>query len=155
MTELVIDIQPHAKPIFAATGTICMSLMCLRHHLKALLPHRRMPVPAERLFASSDEAARVGANHPVLGKAQVPAGERDNASGMVRAAPRSWAVAAVRDVMAETVKEHAVRQGRFQQPSSSRHSYLSLTLNPRALASQHSGIDVEALAGRLYRSRGS
>lgn len=128
-----------------------MPLMLLEHDAKALLAQCGVPVPKGLLVGTAGRVGRLPFNPPAIVKAQVPAGGRGKAGGIVRATTQGEIAEAVAGLAGKRIKGHAVREVRIEQPATGTECYLSLTLEPstglvRVLASDRGGIDVEEQA---------
>ncbi len=125
-----------------------MPLMLLEHDAKTLLAQSGVRVPRGWLFNSCEEVACAPIPLPAIIKAQVPAGGRGKAGGIIRATAPSVATDTTRRLLGKTIKGHVVREIRIEEPAAGKECYLSLTLDPRAglvrvLASDQGGMDVE------------
>lgn len=135
-----------------------MPLMLLEHDAKALLAQCGIRVPNGRLIGAPGQIGGLVGLLPVIVKAQVPTGGRGKAGGIMRAATPTQARDAVLELLGKTIKGHAVREVRIEEPVSGRECYLSLTLDPtggfiRVLGSGYGGMDVEQHAAGGMPSR--
>jgi succinyl-CoA synthetase beta subunit len=129
-------------------------MMLLEHDAKHLLAQAGIPVPAGTLAHAPDAAATPTPAGPWVVKAQVPAGGRGKAGGVVIVADGRSLQAALARLLGASIKGHVVRDCRIEEAVRGTECYLSFTLDPaqgliRVLASERGGVDVEANAAAL------
>jgi succinyl-CoA synthetase beta subunit len=135
-------------------GEICVAeplyfggfeMMLLEHHSKALLEGSGVPVPEGILVTS----AGADTFFPAIVKAQVPAGGRSKAGGVVNAANAAELRAALSHLLAMQIKGHPVRAVRLERPVDFvRECYLSIAVDAgsgriRVMIAPRGGVDVE------------
>ena len=126
-------------------------MMLLEHDAKELLRARGLPAPAA-ILARAGEAPAF--DLPVVVKAQVPVGGRGKAGGIAICDTREEADAALKRILALSIKGHAVRACRLEAPVSfGLEAYVSFIVDPaagnvRILMSASGGVDVEDEAHR-------
>lgn len=126
-------------------------MMLLEHDAKELLRARGLPVPAATLARAGDAPAF---DLPIVVKAQVPVGGRGKAGGIAICNTRAEADAALRRILALSIKGHAVRACRLEAPAAlGAEAYVSFIVDPaagnvRILMSASGGVDVEDEAHR-------
>jgi succinyl-CoA synthetase beta subunit len=127
-------------------------MMLLEHDAKELLRALGLNVPEASLAIDAADAAHCPV--PVVVKAQVPAGGRGKAGGIRMARTAAERDAAVSDILGLTIKGHAVRAVRLEQPVEFvAEAYVSFTIDAarakvRILMSPQGGIDIEDEASR-------
>ncbi|MDA8216458.1 MAG: acetate--CoA ligase family protein [Dehalococcoidales bacterium] len=131
-------------------------MMLLEHMGKAELAARGLPIPRGYLAttpaAASEAAANLGG--PVAVKAQVPAGGRGKAGGIVMAEDAAAAEAAAARLLGATLVGHRVQTVLVEERLAiTREFFLGLAVDPAsaghvALFSTEGGVDIETVAAR-------
>jgi succinyl-CoA synthetase beta subunit len=122
-------------------------MMLLEHDAKELLAICGLPIPRGLLAASVAEARAVPL--PCVIKAQVPVGGRGKAGGILFAATPEQRDAAICAILGMTIKGHAVKAVRIEQPIDFvAETYISFAVdagaaNIRVLISPEGGVDIE------------
>ena len=121
--------------------------MLLEHDAKALLAASGVPVPEGILAESPD--AEVAFPGPWIVKAQVPAGGRGKAGGIVAVETPAALRAALERLIGSTLKGHSVRGCRVEQAvGQAVEAYFSCMVDPasgriRVMAAAEGGVDIE------------
>jgi len=136
---------------------VCIEFMLLlEHDAKALLAEAGIPVPRGILVRGDESPPLESLVAPWIVKAQVPAGGRGKAGGVVKTISADEVREALRGLLGRTVKGHPVRSCRIEEAVTGRECYLALTLDPaagqvRVLVSATGGVEIEdhATAGSV------
>ncbi len=131
-------------------------MMLLEHLAKSQIAERGIPTPRSILAATPDEAAAAARQlgGPVVVKAQVPAGGRGKAGGVVRADGPDSAAAAAGRLLGRPLVGHVVRSVLVEEALPiAQELFLGLAVDPAsagyvALFSTAGGINVEDVAAR-------
>lgn len=128
-------------------------MLILEHDAKIILAADGIPVPPGTLAATAD-AAPPPVPGPWFVKAQVPAGGRGKAGGIVRAGTTADVRVALARLLGSRLKGHPVRECRIEAAvGGASEAYLSLSVDPKTgginvLVSAAGGIEIESAAGR-------
>ena len=128
-------------------------MILLEHDAKEILAAEGVPVPRGVLAATADLPALPFAG-PWFVKAQVPAGGRGKAGGIIRADTPEVLLDALRRLIRSRLKGHPVRECRIEEAvGDADEAYLSLSVDPASgginvLVSPRGGVDIESDAGR-------
>ncbi len=128
-------------------------MLILEHDAKSILAAEGVSVPAGTLADAPDAAPPPFAG-PWFVKAQVPAGGRGKAGGIVRAETPEEMRAALARLLGSRLKGHPVRECRIEAAvAGAAEAYFSLSIDPRngrvnVLMSAAGGVDIESDAGR-------
>lgn len=120
---------------------------------KALLAAHGIPVPEGRLATAPAEPDGPG---PWVVKAQVPAGGRGRAGGIIRCATPAEVAAALRSLLGRRLKGHTVEACLVERAVQGAEHYLAVAIDPaghglRVISSACGGIDVEREGAALSR----
>ena len=138
-------------------------MMLLEHMGKAEIAARGVPVPRGHVCATPEEAAAAAAElgGPAVAKAQVPAGGRGKAGGVIPVDGPDAAAEAAGQLLGRPLVGHVVRSVLVEERLQiARELFLGLAVDPAsagylALFSAEGGIDVEEVAtqapGRVRR----
>lgn len=127
-------------------------MLILEHDAKEILASEGIPVPYGVLAASPKSVPAIGG--PCFVKAQVPAGGRGKAGGIIRAETPFEIEDALRRLLGTRLKGHPVRECRIEQAvGDASEAYLSLAVDPASggidiLLSACGGVEIESDAGR-------
>ncbi|MBS3773189.1 MAG: ADP-forming succinate--CoA ligase subunit beta [Candidatus Thermoplasmatota archaeon] len=116
---------------------------------KRLLRQQGIPVPRGSVVASPEELEDVSLPFPWMLKAQVPAGKRGNAGGIIRADDVDMAQDAARKLLDGTLHGFSVNEVLVEEYlPHEEERYLAVTVDrkrgmPLLLYGQHGGVDVE------------
>ena len=128
-------------------------MLILEHDAKTILAAEGVRVPAGTLAAAAD-APPPDFPAPWFVKAQVPAGGRGKAGGIVRAETPGEMKAALARLLGSRLKGHPVRECRIEAAvGDAAEAYFSLSVDPRSgrvivLLSAEGGVEIENEAGR-------
>jgi succinyl-CoA synthetase beta subunit len=122
-------------------------MILLEHDAKALMAEHGIAVPHGVLSRAPGDVP-AGCAPPVMVKAQVPAGGRGKAGGIVMAADAGAIAAAVAGMIGASIKGHRVWECRVEEVARGHECYVGLALDPTSgavdvLLSARGGIDIE------------
>ena len=132
-------------------------MILLEHDAKWLLAEHGIAVPHGVLARMAGDVS-AGCAPPVMVKAQVPAGGRGKAGGIVMAADQAAIAAAMARMIGATIKGHRVRECRVEEVVRGHECYVGLALDAASggvdvLLSARGGIDVEAAGEHMLTAR--
>ena len=128
-------------------------MLLLEHDAKALLAQRGLAVPQGVLTASAN-ASIPDFGPPWFVKAQIPAGGRGKAGGVLRVDDTKALSDALVRLIGSRLKGHPVRECRIEEAvGDAREAYLSMSVEPRTgrinvLCSEAGGVEIESEQGR-------
>ena len=128
-------------------------MLLLEHDAKAILAQRGLTVPQGVLTASATDSAP-DFEAPWFVKAQIPAGGRGKAGGVIRVDDAKALSDVLGRLIGSRLKGHPVRECRIEEAvGGAREAYFSLSVEPRTgrinvLLSEAGGVEIESDQGR-------